>query len=329
MRLSLCIVGCGDYAKTVLDEVHDLEGFEFRFASRDVAKAKAYCEAYGGAGYYGSYEEAMADPATQAVYLFTPHHLHLENARLAASNGKHVLVEKPIARTIAESRQLISAADDAGVTLMVAENYRFLSTVSRAKQIIGQGGIGDLRFIQIQDEAYSEQTGWRADALSMGGGVFIDGGIHSVDMLVNLAGYPSSVTAARPPQLFEDEDGEGEDGLIVMTRHPEGAAGLIYYSRATPRHGMVRWVAVTGTTGYLSFVPKGSEIFVESPEVRRKVPAGPAGTGVRPMLLEFRDAIDKGREPLMSGEEALKDLAVVLGAYESEDAGRTVALTPP
>jgi len=69
----------------------------------------------------------------------TPHHVHVENALLASLHSKHIMMEKPIARTLDESRKIIAAARDAGVKLMVAENYRFLATVERSKAIIARG----------------------------------------------------------------------------------------------------------------------------------------------------------------------------------------------
>ena len=106
MKLALCIVGCGRYADAVLNDIHDMtDEFDFYFASRDLEKAREYCERFGGADYFGSYEEALSDARVQAAYFFTPHHVHLENTELAARHGKHILVEKPIARTIEESQE--------------------------------------------------------------------------------------------------------------------------------------------------------------------------------------------------------------------------------
>jgi len=125
MKLSLCIVGCGRYADVVLNEISNMtEEFDFYFASRDLSKAKSFCERYSGADYFGSYDEALSDPRVQAAYFFTPHHVHLENAQLAARYKKHILVEKPIARTIEESQALVQTAQDAGVQLMADERLR-------------------------------------------------------------------------------------------------------------------------------------------------------------------------------------------------------------
>ena len=129
------------------------------------------------AGSFGSYEEAVADPKVHALYICTHHHLHLEHARLAAEAKKHILLEKPIARTIGEARSIISAADHAGVKLMIAENYRFLTPVQEAKKFIDSGDLGRIRLVQLQEEYPFKPGSWRKDKDQNGGGVFIDGGI--------------------------------------------------------------------------------------------------------------------------------------------------------
>ena len=224
MKLSLCIVGCGAYARKVVGDIHDMtEELELFFASRDADKAREYCEEFGGAGFFGSYEEAAADPRVQALYFFTPHHLHLENALLAERHAKHILVEKPIARTLDESGEMIRAAQRARVKLMVAENYRYLPSVVQAKKLIAKGEIGDVRMIRIEAESFRESTGWRSSADYRGGGGFIDGGIHAVDMLLNLGGFPESAYAATPPKLFAGA--EGEDDMVMVGRLPGSAVG--------------------------------------------------------------------------------------------------------
>ena len=173
-----------------MSEIHDLrDEFDFYFASRDERKARDYCERFGGVDYFGDYEEALADPRVQAAYFFTPHNVHLENAELAARHSKHILMEKPIARTIAEAQALVRAARAGGVSLMVAENYRFLRAVRRCKTMIESGGIGKLRLIDIRAEGYRAPVEWRNDAAATGGGSFIDGGIHYVDAMLNIGGF--------------------------------------------------------------------------------------------------------------------------------------------
>ena len=332
MKLTMCIVGCGGYARNVLGDIHDMtDEFDFYFASRNIEKAQQYSEEFGGAGAFGSYEEAAADPRVQSLYFFTPHHTHLDNVKLAAENGKHILIEKPIARDLDEAQAMVKTARSAGVKLMVAENYRFLLTVDKAREIMSQGPIGDsfgeLRQIELQAEGYSEPKEWRRSAEMNGGGVFIDGGIHFVDIMLNLGGFPESVHAIHPPQLFTDV--EGEDGIVMTARLPGGVPAIINFSRSTPVREKPPMVHLTGTKGKLSFEPNGTSLSVETLMVRRTVRISAPRRGVRQMVAEFRKAIQEDREPIMSGHEAIRDLAIVLAAYESARTGQAVELSEP
>ena len=97
-----------------------------------MSRAKSYATQFNGVDAFGSYEAAAADPRIAALYICTPHYLHLKHARIAARSNKHMLVEKPLAHTLADAHAIIAEARTAGVTLMVAENYRFLSAVRKA-----------------------------------------------------------------------------------------------------------------------------------------------------------------------------------------------------
>lgn len=323
MKLSMCIVGCGDHARTVLRDIHDLtDEFDFYFASRDPQKARAYCDEFGGVGWFGSYEEAVKSPAVESVYFFTPHDLHLPNALMAASHSKHVLIEKPIARTIDESVEMIRGVRSYGVKLMVAENYRFLPTVAKARELIEHGAIGHLRLIQIQVEGYSLPTEWRTSADLTGGGVFIDGGIHFVDVILSFGGFPKRVYAAQPPKVFRQVD--GEDGMVVIAHLSGGAVGLINFSMATPRPTSTQLVSVTGSKARISFVPYGNEVDLETQTSHETIKLPDAYRGVRGMVREFRDSIREDREPTVAGEEGLRALAVVLAAYKSAEENRAI-----
>ena len=200
MKLSLCVVGCGGFAKKFARAMGYLtDEIDLFFASRDLQRAKAYAETYHGRGAFGSYEEAAADSRVEAMYLCTPHHLHREHALMAAWAGKHILVEKPIARTLEEAHDMVEQARRAGVTLMVAENYRFMSTVRSARDQIDAGALGSLRVVQLQEEGDWVPGQWRSQRDLNGGGALIDGGIHKVDVLVYLAGMPQQVFAASLP----------------------------------------------------------------------------------------------------------------------------------
>jgi predicted dehydrogenase len=329
MTLSLCIAGCGGYARSVLNAVSDMtDEFKFYFASRDESKARAYCDTYDGAGYFGGYEEAAADPRVEAMYFFTPHDMHLGNARMAAGHGKHVLMEKPIARTLEEAGRMIETVEAAGVKLMVAENYRFLPAVARTRELMDEGELGELRLIQIYNEGFQTTSGWRTSLDSVGGGVFIDGGIHGIDILVNIGGLPDSVFALQPPKV--NIQSEGEDGMVMVAKLPEGGVGLINYSAATASNESRQEVAVTFSKGVVRFDPFGVDLTVNTRDGKRTEALEDGRTAaLRAMLREFRDCIVENREPAMSARDGLRDLAVVLAAYRSVATSEEVGVDRP
>ncbi len=163
MKLGLCVVGCGSFAKTFASSIQPLlPQINLYFASRDLAKAQAYSRMFHGAGAFGCYAEAAGDARVEAMYICTPHYLHTEHTALAASAGKHILIEKPIAITIEEGRRVIAIAEEAGVTLMVAENYRFMPAVRLCKELVDQGALGRIRIIQLHQETPYRPARWRS-----------------------------------------------------------------------------------------------------------------------------------------------------------------------
>ena len=321
MGLGLCVVGCGQFARTFVKAIRSFDawgpdgGPDLFFASRDRKRAAAYCRRFKGRDYFGSYEEAAADPRVQAMYLCTPHHLHVEHALLAAHRSKHILVEKPIAPTVEEGERMVAAAEEAGIKLMVAENFRFMPTVRKARELITQGDIGTVRLFQVQEEARYLLEGWRGDPGQMGGGVLIDGGIHSVDMLIDLAGMPHEVYAAGLPRAMAGS--EGEDGTVLMARLEGGATGFINHSWGVSKRAWALWVSVSGTRGRIYFEPRMPTLTLETEEGRSAFRLPKDRSGIGSMVREFQYSIREDRPPLTSGDEGLRDLRVVLAAYES------------
>lgn len=300
------------------------EDIDLYFASRDLDRARAYAEACEGAGAYGSYEEAAADPAIDALYVCTPHHLHREHVALAAREGKHVLVEKPMARNLQEAQGIITAARNAGVNLMVAENIRFMGAVRKCKELVDSGAIGSPRLAQLHEEAHFSPGDWRGDREVNGGGVLIDGGIHKVHFLRYLLGEPEHVYAsALPPGLSNHG---GEDGLVMVARWGSGAVGLINHSWVASRRVTPRWVSVSGTEGSIYFEVSAPWLRLERGDAQETISFGEDHSGITPMVQEFRNCILDKRESETPGLEGIKDLALVLKAYESIDKGTSLHL---
>jgi len=326
--IGLCIVGCGGYARMVLDDIYDMKDFvDLYFASRDLDKARQYCEDYDGVDYFDSYEQAASDSRVQALYIFTPHDLHLESVQLAAHYRKHILLEKPIARTISEATEITQIAEASDVNFMIAENFRFLPMIDKCKELIESGVIGSLKVVNAQHQGFDKAIEWRTEAARNGGGRLIDGGIHFVDVLLNIGGIPEKLYAVEEKHKIIPNH-EGEEGVSLTAHLPNKVVGMMRYAGGSPIIEHRNLVQVTGTKGMLTFDPMGSEMELDAPSGKEIIFTDSPSRGVRQMVAEFCNSINEGREPIMSGQEAINDLAVVLAAYQSISHGEVVGLNP-
>src|SRR5204862_2906499 len=121
----LVVLGCGWIAQRHAAAARRLR-IPLVFASRDLARARRYARTFGGVAAYGSYADALADSRVRGAIVCTPHDRHLADARAAFAAGKHVLLEKPLARTLPEADAIIAAAAAADRVLMIAEQFHFM-----------------------------------------------------------------------------------------------------------------------------------------------------------------------------------------------------------
>jgi predicted dehydrogenase len=151
--------------------------------SRDLAKAQAAAAKLGIPRAYGSYEELLADPAIDAIYNPLPNHLHVHWSIKALEAGKHVLCEKPIALTADEARELADAGrQHPQLKLMEAFMYRHHPQWQRARQIVREGGIGELRTIQSFFSYFNADPGNIRNQAGIGGGGLMDIGCYNISL---------------------------------------------------------------------------------------------------------------------------------------------------
>ncbi len=192
------VLGAGNIAASFSDGVRlRTQGTVVAVGSRDAVKAQAFADAHAPAARaHGSYEELVADPDVEVVYVATPHSHHLEHALLAIRAGKHVLVEKPLTRSAAESRALLDAAREAGVFCMEALWTRFLPHVAAIRGVIARGEIGEVRTV-VADFAILKpfDPKHRLYAPELAGGALLDLGIYPLQLAHDLFGVPDVLTA--------------------------------------------------------------------------------------------------------------------------------------
>src|SRR5262245_23822624 len=319
-KIGLCIVGCGTFAHAHAHVASQRqECLRLYFASRSADKTAAYAQHYRAAGSFGSYETAARDPRVHALLFCTPHALHPQHLILAATAGKHVLMEKPMATTLEDARTMQAHAQEAGIRFAVAENYRYMPTVRAATALIRRGTIGPLRGLHLQTTKYQRSTGWRLSRAMMGGGALIDAGIHKLAAIRMMMGDPQQVSAIAPAKVFPEM--EGEEAVSLWATFAKGEVATLNYSWAARGEPGTENCLVIGTEGYLQFDFYGASLQLWAAGKREHLTFDADLDGLGAMLEGFLDLVTQGKPVATPPEEAIRDLQCVFAAYASLAAG--------
>ena len=203
----------------------------YAIAGRSLEKAWRFAQEFGFEKAYGSYDELLADPGVEAVYIPLPNDIHYEWVVRALNAKKHVLCEKPLALNAGQAAELFRIAEANGVYLMEAFAYQHSPIVSALKQVLDSGVIGEVRYLESAFLGGLPKAGdyrWNRDA---GGGAVYDLGCYAVSMALRLMGRePETVRAAAQfaPQgidlftsallLYDDESVAALDCGMLLPR---------------------------------------------------------------------------------------------------------------
>lgn len=166
--------------------------------SRDAERARSFADTYAVPHVHGSYEDLVADPEVDVVYVASPHSRHRDQALLAIAAGKHVLVEKAFTRNAAEAQEVVDAARAAGVFVMEAMWTRYLPYSDVLRQLLEDGVLGEPRFVTADFAARSDpEPGHRLLDPALAGGVLLDLGIYPLSFATFALGLGAGVADAR------------------------------------------------------------------------------------------------------------------------------------
>ncbi|HUE04605.1 MAG TPA: Gfo/Idh/MocA family oxidoreductase [Bryobacteraceae bacterium] len=243
---------------------------------------------------YTSAEDAVRDPAVEAIDICLPTHLHEPIALLALAAGKHVLVEKPMALDGAAADRMVAAAERAGRILMVAQVVRLIPSYRVAADILRSGRMGTVRAAIFRRRcAAPAWSAWLTDPAQSGGGVF-DLLIHDIDFCLHVFGKPAAVTASG----YEDLP-HGVDWIVAQLWYPSiGAVALSggwHHPAAYPFSMEFTIVADGGTLEFNSAHTPLSEYGADGREHALEVPAT---DGYRAELQYFLGCAERGEKPL-------------------------------
>ncbi|MDQ6715100.1 MAG: Gfo/Idh/MocA family oxidoreductase [Actinomycetota bacterium] len=206
------IIAPGGIANKFAEAVHGFTaGSVVAVGSRDEGRAAQFAQRHGIPRSYGGYEQLAEDDEVQAVYVASPHSGHLDHALLAIRAGKHVLIEKALARNSGEVEEIFTAAQEAGVFVMEAMWTRHLPHIAWVRDRIASGAVGDI-ITATADHGQSLDlpAEHRLKNPDLAGGAILDLGVYPVSFVVDLLGAPVEVTALG--RLTET----GVDGHVTM-----------------------------------------------------------------------------------------------------------------
>ncbi|GAA4616459.1 Gfo/Idh/MocA family oxidoreductase [Actinoallomurus liliacearum] len=196
MTIRWGILGTGGIARTFTEDLLLLGHKVAAVGSRAPRTAQAFADRYGIASAYGSYAELAADDQVDVVYVATPHSGHYDAARVCLEAGRGVLVEKPFTTRAADAEALVALARDRGLFAMEAMWTRFNPIVTRLRELIADGAIGDVKAVYADFSfAADYDPEHRLWAPELAGGALLDLGVYPVSFAWMLLGEPDSVQA--------------------------------------------------------------------------------------------------------------------------------------
>lgn len=345
-RLGIAIVGCGEQGQInarAAQAAREVTLVMVMDASGTVAQA---CGERLAVPATARFEEVLANPKVDIIFINTPHHLHRELAVRAVGAGKHVIVEKPLATTLADAVEMVEAARLAKVRLSMWLGKRYSPAVAKAHRLVRQGLLGDrvlgasLVFHNHKTPAYwqggfsGKSTDWRGRWADSGGGVFIMTGIHFLDWITYLTGERIVELSAKYATLASPV--EVEDTLTMWYRFERGGLGTANFSSCV-RGGRsdILELRIYGTEGQVSLTDPpqfySTRILDDKPPERwHLLEAGPAPSSEQVQFLDgFGASIRQGTEFEISAREAVELQALCETAYASAREGRALPVQYP
>jgi predicted dehydrogenase len=310
-KLSWGIMGPGKITLTILQDFR-LVGIQFdAVGSRSADRAAAYAKAHSIPKHYGSYEELVADPDLDVIYIATTHNAHFENATLALEAGKNVLLEKPFTLDANQAKQLAALAKKNDVFLMEAMWTRFLPNHMAIFEKISEGLVGKpLYVIADHNQHIPKERAPRLHDSALGGGSLIDLGIYPISFAHRVFGKPEVIKASASLMT-----GNIDESVAAIFEYSGGRQALVHSSLRV--NGPIR-AAILGDKGRIELEKPFYEhsaftAYDMDDNVTFRYDGNIEGRGMQFQALEVERCIRAGlrQSPIMSLDETIEVMEVM------------------
>jgi predicted dehydrogenase len=338
--LNIALIGAGNISETHARAASGIPDITITAVQGDNGARAERLAAMFGATPFTDLDACLGHRPLDAVIIGSPSGLHADQGMRAVDHGLHVLVEKPIDVRLDRADALVAAADAADVRLGVLFQDRTQPSLARLRDALAAGRLGrpllaSARVKWYRPAEYYGRSRWRGTWALDGGGALMNQGIHTVDLLIWLLG-PVSRVIARTKALRHAI--EVEDTALALLEFSSGAVATLEATTAA-YPGYPRRVELTTIAGTIA-IEQGSVVAADLEGVAEDFVASESRalnasasspivadvTGHRRLIEDFVEAIRDHRDPMCSGREGRKSLAVVDAVYESARTGRAVDL---
>lgn len=344
-KIGIGVVGLGNIGKVHARIIKELEQENDRIklvAVVDQIKgvAESIAQQYN-VKYYLSLDEVVKDPDVDLITIATPSYLHGPQALYAMEYNKHVIVEKPMAITLTQAKEMVSHSRKKGVRLGVVFQERYADDIRKLKDIISQGKLGKVFLIEGEMKWWRDEKNyylkdelarsWRGMWGTEGGGAMTNQGIHTVDLMIWLGGDVDEVAGfianLTHPSITV------EDTAVAVIKFKSGILGTISQTVSTrPDNAQYRKIRVYGTEGQAEIYDTSLSMLktsTENIEVDLKKERETLFRGENLHKKLFRDFLNRllGDEDFpISGEEGMKSLELIKAIYWSSSTRQFVKL---
>lgn len=323
--MNLGLIGLGSIGKIHLKNCLRLKNALLISVADPSKRALQFAREAGIKNVQTDYNELLNDKTIDAVIISVPNFLHSECAQNAAEAGKDIFLEKPLARSVAEGKQILAHVRRNGVKLMVGYPSRFVEEFIKLKNKIEDGVLGDIQMAyatNISKGPFSQRgevgrpvpvPSWWFNRELMGGGALLDLGVHGISLF---KWYFGEVVDAKS-YLGYKFNMDFEDHALCFLRFKEGPLATVivgWFSEVSRVN-----VKLYGTVSYVSVIRSSASVFnTILDDVRRKL--GKIERSMNPYYKElqfFVECLNSDATPRPSGEEALQDLEIISMAYKN------------
>ena len=331
-KIKAALIGCGMIADTHLTALLNAGANVVGVYDANLDRAADFAAARGMKA-YNSMDELLSDDIT-VVSVCTPSGTHASLAETIMEHGKYAIVEKPMALTVEECARIIEVEKKTGRFCAPISQLRFAPGFRQVRTAMEEGRFGRMIMGLLSMKYYRAPSyyagSWRGTKAMDGGGALMTQGIHGIDMMCGLLGYPISVSGHTATLLH---DIEVEDTAVASLVFPNGTLGVIDGSTAVT-HAKPRRLELCGTTASLT-LEEDVIVHTDGIDLLSRTESGYKSfsdpTAISTDLHEYQFcnilAAIAGNEPLFyTSEEALKTVAVITAIYESSRTGKTISL---